>query len=57
MEELQLHDLKNIDAAVDVKQNARPAKQDVAIVPKPPASGRLSKRPIEEDVSVSVTVP
>jgi hypothetical protein len=63
MDELQLHDLKNIEAghpcklnrhevntfslpAVDVKQKARPAKHDVAIVPRPPASGKLSRRPI-----------
>jgi hypothetical protein len=63
MDELQLHDLKNIEAdsdwlscqpgdrrnslpAVDVKQKARPAKHDVAIVPRPPARGKLSRRPI-----------
>jgi hypothetical protein len=31
---------------VEVKQKARPAKHDVAIVPKPPASGKLSRRPM-----------
>lgn len=31
IEELQLHDLKNMEAAVDVKQNASPARHDDAI--------------------------
>jgi hypothetical protein len=32
--------------AVDVKQKASPAKHDVAMVPRPPASGKLSRRPM-----------
>jgi hypothetical protein len=48
MEELQLQDLKNIEAAVEVKQKAHPAKHDVAIVPNDPASGNESKSPIEK---------
>lgn len=35
--------------AVDVKQNARPAKHDVPIDPKTPASGRLRRRPMLGD--------
>ena len=35
--------------AVDVKQNASPAKHDVAMVDKPPAIGKLSRRPMEGD--------
>jgi hypothetical protein len=48
IEELQLQDLTNIEAAVDVKQNAIPAKHDVATVPRPPARGNDSKRPMLE---------
>lgn len=33
--------------AVDVKQKASPAKHDVAMVDKPPAIGKLSRRPME----------
>lgn len=32
--------------AVEVQQNATPARHDVAIVPNPPAMGRDSRRPI-----------
>lgn len=32
--------------AVDVKQNARPAKQEEATVPSTPANGRERRRPI-----------
>jgi len=32
--------------AVDVQQNASPPMHDVAMVPKPPASGSDSSRPI-----------
>lgn len=46
IEELQLKDLQNIDAAVDVKQNAKPARQEDATVPSTPASGRERRRPI-----------
>jgi hypothetical protein len=78
MEELQLQDLKNMEAvgpsqsnwskvgrlgslpAVEVKQKANPAKHDVAMVPRPPASGKLSRRPIvgnsEDDERRQVTL-
>lgn len=50
IEELQLHDLKNIEAAVEVQQNARPARHDEAIVPSPLAIGSESKRPIVGEI-------
>ena len=65
IEELQLHDLQNIEAAanvrrqllgfedlprclpaVDVKQNARPATHEDAMVVRPPANGRDTRAPI-----------
>lgn len=46
MDELQLHDLQNIEAAVDVQQNARPAKADEPIVPNTPARGKEIRAPI-----------
>ena len=62
IEELQLHDLQNMDAtelsadrtkssknnapAVDVKQKASPAIHDDPTVPKIPANGRDIKAPI-----------
>jgi len=46
IEELQLHDLQNIDAAVEVKQNANPARQLEPIVPNTPASGNENSKPI-----------
>lgn len=66
IDELQLHDLKNMDAAdvislklrikgehglpaVEVKQNARPARHDVAIDVSPPARGRDRSRPMVEE--------
>ncbi|KAF7794509.1 hypothetical protein EIP86_005643 [Pleurotus ostreatoroseus] len=69
MEELQLHDLKNMDAtrvlqlktskeqglyvpAVDVKQNAIPAKHEEATEPNTPAIGSESKTPIVVTVVV-----
>lgn len=47
--------------AVDVKQNAKPAKQEDATVPSTPVNGRERRRPIvptasEGGVSVSVNV-
>jgi hypothetical protein len=65
MEELQLQDLKNMEAAelviwtglqvgagnvpaVEVKQKAKPAKHEVAIVPSDPASGNESNSPIAD---------
>ena len=70
MEELQLHDLKNMDAiksghsvrqpiytstsyspAVEVKQNANPARHDDAIVPSVPASGIDKSTPITKGLS------
>jgi hypothetical protein len=46
IEELQLQDLQNMDAAVEVKQNARPPRHDAAIVPSGPARGIENKRPM-----------
>lgn len=63
MDELQLHDLKNMDAtyqkfnmdaplamcyspAVEVKQNAMPAMDDVTTVPRMPVKGSDSRIPI-----------
>jgi len=46
MDELQLHDLKNMDAAVDVKQNARPARHEEPTVPRTPASGIENNSPM-----------
>lgn len=70
IEELQLHDLKNMEAkqeqlrwsdlnrlqaerhepAVDVKQNATPARHDDAMVPNAPARGIENRIPIAEVV-------
>jgi len=57
IEELQLQDFKNIEAAVEVKQKAIPAKQEVAIVPSPPARGKESKRPMLDIAGSLVVVP
>jgi len=46
MDELQLHDLKNIEAAVDVQQNATPVRHELAIVVSPPAMGRDMRMPM-----------
>lgn len=62
MDELQLHDLKNMEAgsrrqrgqtwrvrnspALEVKQKARPARQEVATEVSPPTSGRDIRRPM-----------
>lgn len=46
MEELQLHDLKNMEAAVEVQQKTSPAKHEDAIEPIPVAMGRESRRPM-----------
>lgn len=67
MDELQLHDLKNMEAgsrrqrdptwrvsnepALEVKQKARPAIQEVATEVSPPASGRDISRPMFDDVT------
>jgi len=51
IEELQLHDLQSIEAAVEVKQNANPAKHDEATEPKTPASGNDNRRPISSRLS------
>jgi len=50
MEELQLQDLKNIDAAVEVQKNARPARHEDPTVPSTPANGRESKTPMNVQV-------
>jgi hypothetical protein len=46
MDELQLHDLQNIEAAVDVQKKAIPATIDEASVPNIPARGKDMRRPI-----------
>jgi len=46
MDELQLHDLQNIEAAVDVQKNASPATADETIVPNTPARGKEIRAPI-----------
>lgn len=46
MDELQLKDLQNMEAAVEVKQNATPAKHEDATVPKSPVKGRASTAPM-----------
>lgn len=46
IDELQLQDLQNMEAAVLVKQNARPPRHDVAMVPNDPAKGSENKRPM-----------
>ena len=62
IDELQLHDLKNMEAgehgqggkrrrasnepALEVKQKARPARHEVAMEVRPPASGRDINRPM-----------
>ena len=71
MDELQLHDLKNIEAgsrhqrgktwrvknepALEVKQKARPARHEVATEVSPPTSGSDIRRPMFDDVTRTVT--
>lgn len=43
--------------AVEVQQNASPARHDDAIVPSPPAMGRESKRPMVVKVKLNVVLP
>lgn len=52
MDELQLHDLKNMEAAVDVKQKAKPARHEVAMDVSPPASGRDINKPIASNLKL-----
>lgn len=56
IEELQLQDLKNIDAAVEVKQKASPPRHEAPMVVRPPAIGRDINSPIVAAVELVVAV-
>ena len=42
--------IKKHEPAVEVKQNARPARHEDPTVPSTPANGRESKRPIDDQL-------
>ena len=42
--------IKKDEPAVEVKQNARPARHEDPTVPSTPANGRESKRPIDDQL-------
>jgi hypothetical protein len=43
--------VKKDEPAVDVKQNANPARHEDPTVPSTPANGRESKRPIDDQIA------